>query len=467
MLFCREKELHMLSEMYNSKNFRFLVMYGRHRVGRTSILLKFSEKKDVIYFRAQAKNDALNLSDFSGILHQHFGSYGSGSFSDWSNALAFISSNLGPKRLTIIIEEFHHIAAENPEIIRLLQYTIDRSWRTKNVFLIISDSNASFVQNDLLDYSSPLYGRVSGHMIVSPLDYLDSSQFLPGYSAEDKLISYAILGGTPCYAGQFSDSVPLAQNLSSRILRGGAFLKEEPQAILRTDFRDPAVYNSILEAIARGARRMNDISIMIQEESQKCAKYLNTLRAVGVIDRITPVGEDDSVKKSMYAISDNFFNFWYRFVFSSISHMELSDSDAAAQEILQSDSFAIYIEEIFKNICLEFLVRKAKAGKLPLAPYAVGRWWSGSSKAKKCQSIDLVATDQGHTAAIFCKCRFNSVPLDQPDLDELVTASRSFGKADDSYYYLFSRSGYSEALVNAAKKNKSVKFFGIDDLFKI
>ena len=259
----------------------------------------------MIFFSAQEKNDSLNLSDFSKAIQQYFDDNHYGTFDGWESATEYISNRIGDERLLIIIDEFPFIASENPSIKSIVQHTIDHTWKTKNIFLILCGSSVSFMEKDVMDYKSPLYGRSTAQLEVLPFDYYDSSRFFPGFSNIEKLIAYGILGGIPCYLENFDDHKSIQNNLEERILRTGAFLKEEPQVLLRMELREPAVYNSIFEAIASGSSRLNDISGKIHEESQKCSKYLSTLRSIKLIDKVTPSGEDENSRKTLYKIIMN------------------------------------------------------------------------------------------------------------------------------------------------------------------
>ena len=166
------------------------------------------------------------------------------------------------------------MARENPSIKSMLQHEIDHHWREQNIFLILCGSSVSFMVNDIMGYESPLYGRITASMEVHPFDYMDGASFFPGYSTEEKLTAYGILGGIPRYLCTFSDKLSVRENIERNILSDGAFLNEEPIRLLRMELREPNVYNSILEAIARGYNRLTEISDCIHEDRGKCSKYL-------------------------------------------------------------------------------------------------------------------------------------------------------------------------------------------------
>ncbi|MBD5493477.1 MAG: ATP-binding protein [Lachnospiraceae bacterium] len=462
MFIGRKSELALLEKMYQKEGFQFLVLYGRRRVGKTSLLCEFAKKYKSIFFSAQEKNDALNLEDFSKTVQKHFSENYFGTFSDWQTAFQYLGDRASGERLILIIDEFPFIAGENPSIKSILQHTIDHNFKEKNIFLILCGSSVSFMENEIMGYKSPLYGRSTGQLEVLPFDYYDSSLFFEKYSNIDKLLAYGILGGVPCYLNAFSDKISIKKNIAEQIIRTGAFLKDEPQLLLKMELRELSVYNSIFEAIADGASRLNDISLKIHEESQKCSKYINTLRSIKLIERITPSGDDESSKKSLYKIADNYFSFWYKFIFSNMSYYELLDANEAAEEI--AGELPDYMGNIFENICLQYMLRLAKNKKLPFVPYSIGRWWGANPITKKQDDIDILALNKNGDAAIFCECKFRNSAFDMKEYDDLICASNIFTKPEKRYYYLFSKGGYTKAVCERAKEDGTV-LVSIDDLF--
>lgn len=464
MFIGRKNELALLDECFESDKFQFLVMYGRRRVGKTSLLQKFSESHKTIFFSAQEKNDALNLEDFSKTVLNFFGDGYFGSFNGWEAAFGYIGDRSGDERTVLIIDEFSFIASENPSVKSILQHTIDHSWKEKNIFLILCGSSVSFMENEVMGYKSPLYGRSTGQIEIKAFDYLDSAEFFKNYSNTDKLLAYGILGGIPCYLETFDDSVSIEKNIENQILRTGAFLRDEPQLLLKMELREPAVYNSVFEVIAEGAGRMNDISLKTHEESQKCSKYLSTLQNIKLIERIIPCGENAASKKSIYKISDNFYQFWYKFLFANRSYYEMLGKESAASEIMQDIS--TYMGGIFESVCQQYMIRLAKAKKLPFIPHDIGRWWGANPKTRKQDDIDILCLSRDRKSAIFCECKFRNVLFDISEYKDLMTASEIFKEPENRYYYLFSKSGFTEE-VKVQAESDGVILIELDDLFRV
>ena len=292
----RMQEMNQLERMYTSARFEFMVMYGRRRIGKTTILQEFSKTHKTIYFSAQEKNDALNLQDFSRLVQEYFDGNFISNFANWEDALNYLGRKSQDQRIVLIVDEFPFLAETNPSIKSILQHKIDHDWKDRNLFLILCGSSVSFMLNDVMGYKSPLYGRSTGSMEVQPFDYLESAAFFPNYSEEEKLIAYGMLGGVPRYLNAFDPGRSLRGNLISEILAEGAFLNDEPQTMLRMELREPAVYNSILEAVANGCNRVVEIADRIHEEKSKCSKYMLTLQTLHLLEKHVPCGEPNGSK---------------------------------------------------------------------------------------------------------------------------------------------------------------------------
>lgn len=450
----RKNEMNQLVQMYSSNKFEFMIMYGRRRIGKTTILQEFSKKYDTIFFPAQEKNDTLNLLDFSKLVQQYFENGFIAPFSNWEDAFDYISRKAADKRIVLIIDEFPFLAAPNPTIKSILQHKIDHEWKEKNIFLILCGSSVSFMVNEVMGYESPLYGRITGTMEVKPFDYIESGEFFPEYSALDKLLAYGILGGVPRYLNAFNPQKSLRENIMKEILATGAFLNDEPQTLLRMELREPIIYNSILEAISNGCNRVVEISDCIHEEKSKCSKYMLTLQSIRLIEKHVPCGEPETSKKGIYEIADNFYKFWYRYVFSNQSYYAMLGVEKACDEIMEEIND--YMGPIFETICKQYLIRLAKKGELPFVPYTIGKWWGNNPIIKAQDDIDILAFDKKNESAIFCECKFRNKPMPMEEYDDLVVATEMFKHLKKKYMMFISKSGFTESVQRRAREEGTI-----------
>ena len=464
-MFGRGQELAVLEEAYQRDRFQFMVIYGRRRVGKTTILQAFAHKHKAIFFPAQEKNDALNLHDFSDTVQTFFMGSFRASFPDWKKALNYIGGQAAPeRRVVLIIDEFPFLASQNAAIKSTLQHVIDHNWQDKNIFLILCGSSVSFMVNEIMGYESPLYGRITGQMEVRPFDYVDAAAFFPHYSDEDKLIAYGILGGIPRYLAAFDDTHSIQENLAREVMPENTFLHDEPQMLLKMELREPYVYNSILEAIANGANKVTAIADRIHEDRSKCGKYLQTLQSIHLVRKVVPCGEPETGKKGIYALTDLYYTFWYRFIFSRKSYYDLLGPTAAAKEIVEGIND--YMGPAFETICLEYMMRKARQGRLPFVPKKIGKWWGTNPALKAQDDVDILAIDSAETEGIFCECKYWNRPLPMEEYDDLITATAAFPKITKRHFIFFSKSGYTQPVIERAAQ-EGATLLNIHDLFDI
>ncbi len=458
----RTSELEQLNMLHRSEGFSFLIMYGRRRVGKTTILQEFSHRHSVIFYSAQEKNDSLNLFDFSKTVQLYFDQQFIAPFSSWEDAFSYITRKSGNKKTTLIIDEFPFMADPNPSVKSILQHEIDHHWKDMNLFLILCGSSISFMLNDIMGYESPLYGRVTATMEILPFDYLDSALFFPGYSEEEKLIAYGILGGVPRYLNAFSETRSLEENIQKEILRNGSFLNDEPMMMLRMELREPGLYNSILEAIAKGYNKMTEIADYIHEDRSKCGKYITTLMTLRLIEKRIPCGEPEHSRKTIYVLTDHFCRFWYRYIFTNRSYYEMLGPADASREIMSDISD--FMGLAFEEICRQYLVRQAKRRKLPFVPARIGKWWGNNPVLRAQDDIDLLALNSNKTEGIFCECKFTSRPMPMEEYEDLLTASKAFPESMKKYFMFISRSGYTVPVQKRAA-DEGIVLLTLHDLF--
>lgn len=466
MILCRDKEIKLLNKLYDSNKFEFLVLYGRRRVGKTTLLKEFARTHKVIFFSAREKNDALNLHDFSVAVETAIEGRYYSDFVNWEIALEYISDAIDKheEKLVLIIDEFPFIAQENPSIKSSIQHIIDHVWQNKKFMMILCGSSVSFMEEDVLGYKSPLYGRSTRKLELKAFDYYDSACFLEKYTPEEKIVAYGILGGIPSYLKAFDTELTIEENIASNILPEDAFLNEEPLTLLKMEVNSPAVYNSILESIAQGATKLNDISMKSGLVNTTCNKYMGTLKLLRLVNKLTPCGENEQTKKTIYKITDNYLCFWYRYLFRFKSYYDIIGCEDAAKTIM--DDISNYMGGIFEGICQQYMMRMAMAKKLPFAPAYIGKWWGNNPIKKKQDDVDVLCLDITGNKAIFCECKFKNEAFDIKEFEDLVSASNIFSQVNEKYYYIFAKGGFTKAVKELAK-NENIVLVGLEDLFTI
>ena len=314
MFIGRERELASLTQLYNSDRFEFVVLYGRRRVGKTALINHFIDGKKAIYFMGVESNAKQNLENFSkSIIEYASGIEAETSFASFQAALETVFRLSENERIILAIDEYPYVARASKSLASTLQLLIDKYKDHSKLMLILCGSSMSYMEDHVLAYKAPLYGRRTAQIKLQPFDFEETCRYFGNFSAEEKAFAYGIVGGTPQYLLQMNDRLSIEENVKNTYLNPTSSLYEEPTNLLKQEVREPAIYTAIITAIATGASRMSEISSKVGEDTNVCSTYLKNLVALGIVQKETPYGEKAS-KKSIYSIDDNMFRFWYRFV---------------------------------------------------------------------------------------------------------------------------------------------------------
>ena len=361
----REQELKKLNEMYESGQFELAVIYGRRRVGKTTLIKEFCKGKKAIYFVACEANDLINLENFSTDVFAVTSKESEGSvyFPNWEKAFDYIYKISCNERIILVIDEYPYLAQSNRSISSIIQAHIDIKLKDSKLFLILCGSSMSFMEYQVLGYKSPLYGRRTAQFKIKPFTYYESAKMLKGFSPEEQAILYGITGGIPEYLARIRLDLSIKENVKNLFLSEFGHLFEEPQNLLKQELREPATYNGIIAAIASGASKLNEIATKNGIESNKCAKYISALITLGIIKKDKPLTEEDS-RKSIYLLDDQMFRFWYRFIPGNMSSIVTGLSDIVYEKSI-TPQLPNYMGLAFEQICTQYLLRENAKLSLP------------------------------------------------------------------------------------------------------
>lgn len=458
----RENELADLNGMYMQHSFQMFVLYGRRRVGKTTLLNEFCKGKKHIFYSAEQSNDKLNLEKFSSLVFQYYHETNLEPFSSWTNALSYIDERQQEKRLVIVIDEFPYLVRKNRALLSELQHLIDHKLKNGNLFIVLCGSYMGFMEKEVLGSKSPLFGRRTGQLHMKPFAYQTAVKFLDKFSAEEKLALYGAFGGTPLYLQQVNMEESFEENLKRTFLKNTSYLYEEPLLLLRQEVQEPGVYSAIIEAIAGGYTKANEIATKIGEEPAKCLKYIKILCELGILYKETPFGEKETSRKTIYGISDFMFRFWYRYVFTNRTLIETGAKEAVWLRRIQPD-YNNYMGLVFEKICMDYLTEQNAKGELPILFTSIGRWWGTNSAARAQVEIDLIANDGKEY--LIGECKWRNEKLDMAVLQTLKEKADVFSKTRGrTWFVLFSKSGFTQTVIEEAKKDDSLILVNLSDL---
>lgn len=452
MFIGREKELKALKNLYISDRFEFTVIYGRRRVGKTALINQFINDKKSIYFMGVESNAKQNLENFSkSIIEYSSGIETDTTFISFQAALEYVFKLAENERLILVIDEYPYVARSSKSLASTLQMLIDKYKESSKLMLILCGSSMSYMEDNVLAYKAPLYGRRTAQMKIQPFNFEETCHYFKKLSDEDKALIYGIVGGTPQYLLQMNDKLSIEENIKNTYLNPVSFLFEEPINLLKQEVREPAIYMAIITAIATGASRMSEISTKVGEDTNVCSSYIKNLMNLGIVQKETPYGEKNS-RKSIYYIEDNMFRFWYRFVPDNNSVIVRGGVELAYKRI--EPHLSNYMGKVFEDICRQYLWKLLLTGKCPVEFKSLGRWWGNDPIEKSQTEIDIMG-EQDKNTALFGECKWTNEKVDLGVLETLIKRSRLFSYMN-VHYYLFSKSGFTKSCIDRANEMENV-----------
>ena len=400
----RESELQFLTDRYRSPVPECLILYGRRRVGKTTLLARFLQAVPGFYFLASEEGTARNIQDFSHYAGEFLNDpdFERSRYPDWETVIKALvrRRNFSPppeKKVVIIIDEFPYLIARDRATPSLFQRVWDTVLSQEPVMLILSGSSVSTMETEVLGYTSPLYGRRTGQWQLEPLSYPYLRRFLP-YDEEDLIMTWCVIGGIPAYLRLFRPDRTFWENVEEQILRKGAYLYSEAEILMQYEFREAGNYMAILRALAAGYTALAPLCQETGLDKGLVSKYLAVLSRMHLIDDEVPVTAHAGYRRRHYRLTDPYLTFWFRFVYPRRAETEMGQS----REVLASirEGIAPYCGQMFEQLSHDLICRGILFG----SSYSrLGRWW------QKEAEIDLVGLNEVSGDVLFCECKWSAV----------------------------------------------------------
>ena len=453
MFIGRERELADLNRRYESGNFEFAVIYGRRRVGKTTLINEFVKDKECILYSATETNAKQNLTELSRSIYALSDDYSNSEsvFSSFQAAFETVFSIAEKRRIVFVIDEYPYLASCSKGVSSVLQLLVDRYHEKSKLFIILCGSSMSFMENLVMGYKSPLYGRRTCQYKIRPFEFFESRKYYSNFNGEDMAVIYGITGGIPLYMSLMNDRLSVEQNIKDNFLTPNAYLYEEPTNLIKQECRDASQYNSIISAIANGASRLSEICTKTDIDTSLASSYISKLIGLGIVKKELPYGADNS-RKAIYALEDSMFRFWYRFVQDNTSVINRGFTDMVYKKI--EPRISGFMGAVFEDICTQYMWKMLADGKSPVEFTDLGRWWGTDPRTKKQTEIDIMGVSPDNDY-LFGECKWTNEKVDLSVLETLVDRSELF-KCRDKHFYLFARSGFTKGCIEKAEEMGNV-----------
>ena len=457
----REKEILDLEKEY-ARDGGFVVIYGRRRIGKTTLIKQFIKSKTAFYFLATKEVESQSMKRFAGVIARTTGNsvLQKAAFSDWLDLFQAVADYKPNEKKVLVIDEFPYLVKVNDSFPSILQNAWDEILKDSNVMLILCGSLISMMKKHALSYESPLYGRRTAQMRIAPLPFTTvyENQKL---SFEEAAEQYSITGGVPKYMEFFSDGQPLYEQIKENVLSKNGFLYEEPNFLLTDEVQVPTNYFSIIKVIADGNHKLGMIAGILGLETSALTPYLKTLSELGFIEKQVPVTEKNAEKtrKGLYFISDNFLRFWFRYVYPYKGELELDNMQISLDE-LDKDFKEKFVAFAYEDICKEIFARLCSDKAIDFTPSKIGSYWLNDKSGNT--QIDVMAVDTVNKRLFAGECKYHNQPIDADVYFELVkkvdnsSEIKSAFKGYTVIYGVFSKSGFTSRMTDISNSNPNL-----------
>lgn len=471
MFIGRETEIKYLNEFYNKPSTGMTVIYGRRRIGKSTLISHFVKDKKTIFYTATKVGKERNLELFAKqVLYELMPDFADVTFNSLEAVFDFIGNSIKDEKLILVIDELPYWADKDEALLSILQKYIDTLWKDKNIKIILCGSSLSFMEDKVLSEKSPLFGRRDSQIKLEAFDYLDSAKFVPNYSYEEKAVCYGITGGVAKYLSLIDPSKNIHENIISLFFKTNGYLYDETRNLLTQEFSDITIVNNIIEQIASGENALNIISYKVHESQQTVSYFLDKLINVGLVGKKKCITEEKNKKKTQYVLKDNMFKFWYEFIPKATSVIEMGQGELYYNKAVKPYLHS-YMGPIFENMCQYYTLKQGINGKFGCFITSVGTWW-GQEKIKdqygnvkmQATDIDVVAISSLDKKAIVGECKFKNEKIDMNIYETLVQRSNLITDYKISKYILFSLSGYTEWFNTL--KDEDVILLTLDSLYE-
>lgn len=467
----RKEELKTLSKLYEKSGFQMAVIYGRRRIGKSTLLTEFIKDKKAVYYVATKVGTERNLELLAQeVVRILAPTLRDVSFKKLEHLLSFIGENT-QERLVFIIDEIPYWAEKDEGLLSIFQKYADGEWADKNILFILCGSALSFMENKVLSEKSPLFGRRSAQIKLEAFDYLESAEFVPNYSNEEKAICYGVTGGVAKYLSLFDREKSLDENLIELFFNKNGYLYDETRNLLIQEFNDITVVNNIIEQISLGENTLNLIAGKVHESETAVLYSLKKLISVGLVEKRKCITEEKNKKKTQYVLKNQMFRFWYSYVQAAVSSVEIGRGDVYYERVVKPQIHT-FMGTIFEEMCKYYTLKAGLDGKLSCFVTEVGTWWGTElldmDGVKRIQSadIDVVGLSSVDHKIIVGECKFKNEKLDKGIYETLVRRSKAIPvKYPVVGYILFSLSGFSQWIEENTDR-KMVQLITLDDMYR-
>lgn len=442
----REQEMNTLQREYERNGSSLVVLYGRRRVGKTTLISEFIKDKKALFFLASEESESQNRLAFQEKTAEFLGSdlLRNVEVKSWDVLFKAIMDTPFDAKPVIVLDEFQYLGKANPAFPSIFQRIWEEILKERSVMVILCGSLISMMQSQTLAYGSPLYGRRTAQIRLKQIPFHYYQEFFPDKSRRELIEMYAVTGGVPKYIELFAQSGDIYSAIEQCVLNRSGYLYDEPHFLLQQEVSEVGSYFSIIKAIAAGNTKLSAIASVLEVKSTSLTKYLKTLIDLDILEREVPVTEEnpEKSKRGLYKIKDNYLRFWFAFVYPNMSFIESGHSRIVMDKIRKS-LVRNHIAFVYEDVCKERMWEMNAEGVWPFYFSKLGRYWDAK------EEIDIAAIDPEGKNLILGECKYWQEPVGISVLRDLEAKAKTVAWERNErkvWYVLFSVSGFTEEL---------------------
>ncbi|MGM9948064.1 ATP-binding protein [Floccifex sp.] len=465
----RKTELEKLNDEYQ-RNGSFVVVYGRRRIGKTTLIKEFIKDKTAFYFLATEELETQSMKRLAGVIGRCTKNslMKKAVFTDWLDLFQIIADYKPNEKKVLVIDEFPYLVKTNGAFPSILQNAWDEILKEHNVMLILSGSLIGMMNKYALSYDSPLYGRRTSQIRLNPLSFSELYE-VQHISFEQAVMQYSITGGIPKYLELLIETDDLEKQIKKLILSKNGFLYEEPNFLLKSEFLSAVNYFSIIKTISDGNHKLNKIASMLSQDTSSLMPYLSVLMELGFVEKRIPITEKnpERSRKGLYFISDLFIRFWFHYVYPYKGELELDNMQIVLDE-MNKDFVEKFVAFVYEDICKNIFQNLCMKSKIHFVCSRIGSYWLNDIDGNT--EIDVMAIDHQNKQIFAGECKFHTKPVDAFvyfSLKNKVEQANEIKKSFPGYeivYGLFSKSGFTQRMLDLAKENNKIILINEDEL---
>ena len=455
----RQQEMETLQSEYERNGSALVVLYGRRRVGKTTLISEFIRDKNALFFLASEESEAQNRAAFKEKAAEFIDSdlLRNADVKSWDVIFKSIMDAKHDSKPVIVLDEFQYLGKAEPAFPSIFQRIWEEILKKRSVMVILCGSLISMMESQTLAYGSPLYGRRTAQIRLKQIPFAYYHEFFPGKTRRELIELYSVTGGVPKYIELFSESSDIYRAIQKCVLNRSGYLYDEPHFLLQQEVSEVGSYFSIIKAIAAGNHKLSAIAAVLKVKSTNLTKYLKTLMDLDILERRVPVTEEnpEKSKRGLYKIKDNYIRYWFAYIYPNLSFIESGNGDIVMSKIRQG-FISHHAAFVYEDVCQEKMWELNAAGTWDFHFSKIGRYWDSNIE------IDIAALDPDGKNLILGECKYWTEPVEINVLSSLEEKAKSITwniQNRHTYYVLFSTNGFTPEMEAYASKRPDVLLF--------